>query len=125
RQLEIMKQDYDSASGDRPTFFDRGLPDLIAWRAYERLDIDDVVTDVFSHPYEQLAFITPVWPEIYVQDALRPFTLEQAGAINEMIRKTYLSLGHKIRSLPCACPHERALFVLDAVWSARGTEAAR
>jgi predicted ATPase len=94
------------------TFFDRGLPDLVAYletaglpvgRAYYRA--------IAAHPYNQLAFLAPPWREIYVNDPERWQTFTEAAALHKALRRIYQQLRFKVLELPLETVSARVAFV--------------
>jgi len=104
-----------------PTFFDRGLPDLIAYLTAAGLPVAPAYyRAVAEHPYQQLAFLAPPWPEIYVNDPERWHTPAEAAALYEALRSTYEALGFVVLDLPRASVAARVAFVRAAIGAGGG-----
>lgn len=98
------------------TFFDRGLPDLIAYLTAAGLPVAPAYyRAVAACPYERLAFLAPPWPDIYVNDPERWHTPAEAAALYEALHGTYVALGFAVRVLPRAPVAARVAFVQAAV----------
>lgn len=98
------------------TFFDRGLPDLIAYLDVAGLPITPAYyRAVADYPYHRRVFLAPPWPEIYVNDPERWQTVAEAAALHEALRHTYERLGFEILALPRAPVAARVAFVRAAV----------
>jgi predicted ATPase len=103
-------------AADGPTLFDRGLVD--AWgtlRAMGGPAMPDLDEAVRSHRYNQIVFVAPPWREIYVNDAERDQTWDQAVASYEGCVTAYEACGYRLLELPRASVTERAALVLDAM----------
>lgn len=96
-----------------PVFFDRGVgdavicADLIGHTLHARL-----LEQANACRYRDPVFLAPWWPEIYVTDAERRQTREEAEATEHAVMKTYTDLGYRIVRLPLVSPAERADFIL-------------
>jgi predicted ATPase len=96
---------------DRWIFFDRGLIDAAAGLQY--LTGEPLLANLGQlHRYHQRVFLTPPWPEIYVQDPERRHSLEDATEEYSRLLEAYPALGYEVSILPKAAVAERADFVL-------------
>lgn len=78
-------------------FFDRGIPDIIAYLKVAALPVgENYYTASQNHLYQHTVFILSPWKEIYVNDSERWQTFEEAVAIHEAIAETYQTLGYKL-----------------------------
>lgn len=95
------------------TFFDRGIPDIVAYLRAASLQVQENYTQALQqHPYNVAAFILPPWKEIYLNDNERWHTYEEAEAIYFYIKETYQSLGFTLIELPKTTVNERKKLVL-------------
>lgn len=102
------------------TFFDRGLPDLIAYLTAAGLPVPSAYhRAVADYPYQKLAFLAPPWPDIYVNDPERWHTPAEAATLYEVLHDTYESLGFEVCVLPQATVAARVAFV-QATLAAKG-----
>ena len=76
-------------------FFDRGIPDNIAYLKRRNLKVDDFYFENLKC-YEQEIFFFPVWPEIFKNDPQRPESIDEAYLLEKYLIDTYMSLGFKI-----------------------------
>jgi len=115
--LERMVHSYSETNASTgPTFFDRGIPDIIAYLKAAHLPVDDrYYTAVQRHPYQHLVFILPPWKGIYVNDAERWQTFEEAAHLYSCIRDTYQALGFTLITVPEEPVHVRMNFVLQTI----------
>lgn len=83
------------------TFFDRGLPDLVAYLEAAGLPVGrHYYRALATHPYHRQALLAPPWPEIYVNDPERWQTLAEATALHQALQSTYQRLGFQVLELP-------------------------
>jgi predicted ATPase len=98
-----------------PVFFDRGIPDLIGYAELFGLDASDAANAAAVHRYNDLVFVLPSWPEIYVTDSERRMTFEAAKAFGERVRTIYVELGYAVVDVPCDTVVARVRFILDTL----------
>ena len=67
------------------------------------------------HRYNDLVFVLPSWPQIYVTDTERRMTFEAAEAFGERVRSIYAGLGYSVVEVPCDTVVARARFILDTL----------
>jgi predicted ATPase len=65
------------SGGGAPVFFDRGIPDSIAYARLFGLDASAEESAARANRYNERVFMTPSWPSIYVVDEERN---ESAGS---------------------------------------------
>lgn len=93
-------------------FFDRGLVDAAA--ALEHATGEAALQRLGrAHRYHQQVFLTPPWPEIYVNDPERPHGFEAARAEYERLVEAYERLGYAVSILPKTDVAARANVVLE------------
>jgi predicted ATPase len=108
----VWKANADNAL----TFFDRGIPDVIAYLKIADLPVpESYLSDLSLHPYEKQVFILPPWKDIYVNDSERWQSFEEATAIYHSIRETYTGFGFELIELPKVSEAIRIEFIQDAV----------
>ncbi|MDR2326625.1 MAG: AAA family ATPase [Acidovorax sp.] len=95
-------------------FFDRSLVDAVA--ALQALPGEALPpVPPLSSLYHPRVFLTPPWPEIYVQDAERRHAMEAAQAEFERLQLAYPALGYEALLLPKLSVAERADWVLQSL----------
>ncbi len=88
-------------------FFDRSLVDAAAF--LQHLTHEPILTSLAqSHRYHQTVFLTPPWPEIYVNDPERRHGMAAAEAEYSRLLDAYSMLGYRISILPKVSVSERA-----------------
>lgn len=110
--LDHMIYSYQQTANAAITFFDRGIPDIIAYLQAASLPVDDrYYTALRQHPYQPTVFILPPWEAIYVNDAERWQTFEEAVHLYTTIRETYRSLSFTLIEVPPAAIEHRRDFI--------------
>ena len=102
-----IKKDY--------LFYDRGLPDVIAYMNYFDQPSEKRYADLCMENRYNEVLILPPWKEIYVQDNERMEDYEQACGIHEQLEKTYIDLGYTPIEVPFGTIENRLQFVVDFI----------
>ena len=112
----MVAQHQQATQRGELTFFDRGLPDLIAYLEVAGLPVPPTYyVAVAAHPYQRQVFMAPPWPEIYVNDAERWQTLDEAAAIYQALRLVYQRVGYTVVELPKTIVAARVDFIRAVV----------
>jgi predicted ATPase len=106
RVFDRMVASYEAVAEDEITFFDRGLPDIIAYLRVAGLAPAERSEQALRYPYARTVFLLPPWKEIYIRDEARWQTFEEARIIYRHIAEVYRSSGYEVRELP-KCPVEQ------------------
>jgi predicted ATPase len=116
RALHRMEEAFHAVSGKDLAFFDRGIPDIMAYLHAAALPLPDkYLVSAMQHPYHTTIFLLPPWEGIYVQDRARWQSFKEAETIYQHITETYQSLGYQLKILPKGTIAQRVKFVLDQV----------
>ena len=111
--LEKMIFDYESADQQHINFFDRGIPDILAYLKVGGLNIPAIFYEAAkTFSYTKSVFIAPPWEEIYVNDAERWQTFEEACVLHDALFSVYKDLEYDIQMLPCISVEERVDFIV-------------
>ncbi|QNK63744.1 AAA family ATPase [Pedobacter sp. PAMC26386] len=114
--LEEMIVSWKSAPADAIAFFDRGIPDIIAYLKVAGITVPEKYYMALDHyPYHKQVFILPPWENIYVYDSERWQTFEEAVRIDEAIRASYITCGFELIDVPKNSIEERIAFILDFI----------
>jgi predicted ATPase len=114
--LTRMVAQHDAARRGGITFFDRGIPDLIAYLEVAGLPVPPAyLADATAYPYQNPVLLAPPWAEIYVNDAERWQTFAEAEALYHALRHTYQRLGATVLELPKTTVAARVDFVRSAL----------
>jgi len=95
------------------SFFDRGVPDVVAYMVRDELELPEKYVHALSElNYNQFIFLTPPWPEIFINDNERKESFEQACDIHTFIKDTYTNLGYTTFEIPKVNVNDRVDFIL-------------
>jgi predicted ATPase len=98
------------------TFFDRGIPDVMAYAELTGLTVTDKLTSaITSYRYNPTVFILPPWKEIYETDNERKQTWEEAVATFDVMKQTYSACGYTLTEVPPLPVAARADFILRPI----------
>ncbi len=112
--LEGRLMHYNEATALKETvaFFDRGMPDVLAYMQFFDQSIPQAFTEVCKENKYDQVFVFPPWAEIYKKDAQRFESFEEAVAIHHALVKTYTSLGYVPITVPKDTIANRANFIV-------------
>ena len=89
-------------------FFDRGIPDIIAYLKVAGLPVvESYYTALQYHPYCHTVFMLPPWKEIYTNDPERWQTFGEAVAIYNVLKETYQALNYTLIEVGKGSVHQR------------------
>lgn len=110
--LATADLDWVTSMPDGIIFFDRGLIDAMA--AQVRLQPESTYLQAahLRQCYDPCVFLTPPWPEIYIENAERQHSLEAAETEYRHLLQVYEQLGYHIHLLPKTSVQQRVEFVL-------------
>jgi predicted ATPase len=114
--FERRVKQFEEAPNNELVFFDRGIPDIIAYMAKDELEIpSSYMLKLEECNYYPYVFIVPPWKEIYKNDAERMEDFKTAAELHVIISETYNKLGYETVILPNVPVKERADFILDFI----------
>ena len=114
RLLEGRIKQYENATTEgKHVFIDRGIPDVLAYMDF----IGDTYPDAFiaaceTYKYDKV-FLLPPWEEIYVSDAERYESYEEATKINDYLVATYKKFGYDLHEVPKTSVAARFQFIIN------------
>jgi predicted ATPase len=111
RAIAMALEDRTLAASSKGwVFFDRGLVDAAA--ALQQLTGEPALATLArEHRYHETVFLTPPWPDIYVNDPERRHDIEAAEEEYSRLLDVYPSLGYTVAVLPKAGVSQRADFI--------------
>ena len=110
RQKQFLEA---NAIEDGVVFFDRGIPDVVAYLDYLKTSYPNTFKTICSqHIYDKIFILKP-WKAIYKQDNERYETFEQALILHDFLVKTYTDYGYTIIDTPFGTVEERLDFILN------------
>lgn len=99
--------------------FDRGIPDVAGYLDLSGLAVPAAVARAATDfRYNKTVFIAPHWPGIYVNDAERRQSPDEARRTHAVMWKTYAAFGYEPVELPRAGLAERVSFVTNSLRAA-------
>lgn len=113
-----LKRENELPEGDL-IFFDRGLPDSIAYYQTRDLPTAEVIAACRKRRYKKV-FIFDRLP--FQEDSIRHENPELAELLDKLIREAYQLLEYDFISVPVMSIEERTQFVLDEIDGAKNFE---
>lgn len=113
--MEARESDFLRASelNKQVVFYDRGIPDVLAYMDYFGQEYDEEFINACMHRRYDMVFILNPWEEIYVSDNERMETFREALEIHKCLTKTYKRYGYLPVSVPEATVKERTEHILS------------
>ncbi|MFA9371977.1 MAG: AAA family ATPase [Labilibaculum antarcticum] len=108
--FERMSIQLYECKSERKCFFDRGLPDIIAYVKRGGLPVPPKYFHQ-SDQYNKTVFLAPPWKDIFINDTERPESFEDAVEISIFLRNTYEELGFTVIELPKFSVADRVQFI--------------
>jgi predicted ATPase len=116
RAFGRMVEAWQAAAEDEFTFFDRGIPDIIAYLRVAGLPVPEKIELALRlYPYTKKVFLLPAWEDIYVRDPARWQTFGEAEILYHQIQSVYRSSGYEIVELQKCPVEQRADLVLKTI----------
>ncbi|QZT35716.1 AAA family ATPase [Halosquirtibacter xylanolyticus] len=111
--MERMKIFYNK-SCDHPTFFDRGLPDILGYLYLTGCeDMQDIRDNIDAYHYHKTVFILPPWKEIYETDNARKEPFSEAICLHNHLIRSYEESGYHVVEIPQMSVDNRVDYILD------------
>ncbi len=96
-------------------FFDRGIPDVLAYMDYFNQDYGDLFTKACKEYIYSTVFLLPPWKAIYKTDNERLETFEEAVKIHDHLVITYKKFGYNIIEVPFGTIEERTNYIINHI----------
>lgn len=96
-------------------FFDRGIPDVLAYMDYFNQEYDTIFINACKQNTYSKLFFLPPWKTIYKTDNERFETYEEAVKIHEFLVSTYKKYGYKAIEVPFGSIEERTNFIINSI----------
>ncbi len=114
-QKYIETQHIRNWDNNKNCFFDRGLPDEIAYRSFFNADLTPTLLQkCLRYRYDKV-FLLPFWGKIYENDEVRKESIYEAELLEKSINIAYYSLGYNIVKVPIGPLDERLNFILKHI----------
>lgn len=102
------------ASRSDISFFDRGIPDTLAYARLIGLDgIRFIQNAVHDFRYNPAVFILPPWKAIYCNDEERRQSFDKAVDTYHVLYETYIQAGYTLIELPQVSVQERVRLIME------------
>ncbi|WP_293930569.1 AAA family ATPase [Sphingobacterium sp. UBA6645] len=100
-------------------FFDRGIPDSLAYARMEKLDLaHELLERSSNYRYNPIVFILPPWEEIYELDQERKQSWDEALKTYHEIQDTYIASHYHLVEIPKTDVDSRRDFVMKTIVAA-------
>lgn len=97
------------------SFFDRGIPDVLAYMAFFNQKYGDTFINACKDNLYNHVFLLPPWKAIYKSDSERFETFEESKKIHVHLEKTYTDFGYNIINVPFGTIKERTEHILNII----------
>ena len=116
-QRDILAAKLERERGldrEKLIFFDRGVPDSVAYYRYYGLDPREAIEQASHNRYQHIFFLEglPI-----VHDDVRNEDADAARQIGELIYQAYGEIGYMVTRVPAVSVEERVEFILQNVAS--------
>lgn len=107
-----VKSYLEHAASESLLFFDRGIPDTLAYARLIGLpDTRFIEQSVAEYRYNPIVFMLPPWEEIYHTDRERKQSFREAMDTYYTMLMTYDTAGYTVAEVPKMPVPERVMFV--------------
>lgn len=115
RLLNGRIEQFNSANAleEHTCFFDRGIPDVLAYMDYFNQPYDSVFENACTNHNYSKVFLLPPWKAIYKTDSARFETYEELEQIHKCLKSTYKAFGYTIIEVPFGSVDTRTSFILN------------
>ena len=96
-------------------FFDRGIPDIIAYLNYKSISCDEKFDLALKKFRYDLIFLAEPWEDIFSRDNERYESFEELKIINKYLKKIYFDYGEKVIVLPKSSVQKRVKFIISKI----------
>ncbi len=96
-----------------PIFFDRGIPDLLAYAKHFGVDMASIHSACQQYKYRTDVFFMPAWEKIYTQDEERRMSFKETHVFGNLTHTSYSQAGYKIINMPLGSVNTRLDFILS------------
>lgn len=116
---EMLRRSIDnhaaSVGHPGPVFFDRGVPDLVAYAQRFDVDPDPYRQAAEAYRYNTACFLLSPWRAIYTKDQWRGGEFEFYEAFHHGLMQAYQAHGYRFVEVPRVSVDQRADFVIAQV----------
>jgi len=110
--LSDCRSDFERASmSDKVSFFDRGIPDLIAYANRFGVSSPILAETAKANRYNQNVFLLPPWEGIFQEDEFRKASFSEYRDFHKLIVRSYTDFGYNLIEVPCVSNDLRVAFI--------------
>ena len=96
-------------------FFDRGIPDIIAYLNFKKADLSKkILKSIDKYRYDMIFLLEP-WEDIYTFDKIRYESFDQVITIDSYIKNTYKEFGYIPIIVPKDNIRNRVDFIINTL----------
>jgi len=111
RKVLKMKIEIENKiSKDNTVFFDRGVPDTIAYYKLYGFNLEEILKFCKERTYKKIFFLEPL---SFEKDYSRIEDENSSKRLNNLIKRAYIDLGYSVISIPVISVDERIKFILS------------
>ncbi|MCK5825015.1 MAG: ATP-binding protein [Ichthyobacteriaceae bacterium] len=111
-RIKNQFHDFDIPSKNDFAFFDRGLPDVLAYMRHDDVEIPEQFNKLSKElRYHDIVFLFPYWDTIYETDSQRVEDSKTAKTLESYLKHSYEILGYEVIEIPKVSIEERVNFV--------------
>ncbi len=109
-------QDHEAAQrSERPTVFDRGVPDCIAYAVVLGVDPSPSVLAANRYRYHTDVLVLEPWEEVYMTDDERTMSFAETMEFHEALIDAYERASYEMVTVPRDSIEGRATFLRDFI----------
>ena len=96
-------------------FFDRGIPDIIAYLNFKKVDLSKkILKSIDKYRYDMIFLLEP-WEDIYSSDIIRYESFDQVITIDSYIKYAYKEFGYNPIIVPKDNIKNRIDFIINSL----------
>ena len=96
-------------------FFDRGIPDIIAYLNFKKVDLSKkILKSIDKYRYKMIFLLEP-WEDIYSSDIIRYESFDQVITIDSYIKNAYKEFGYNPIIVPKDNIKNRIDFIINSL----------
>jgi predicted ATPase len=122
--LDAMLKRYQESNNHPSTcFFERAIPDLIAFLKHQKADVPEKYEAWLNNcPFNKNAFMLPPWPGLVVYNTEKWRTFDQDMDLYFQLYDTYSELGFRLWEVPTCEPEGRVAYIASVLLHLKQTE---
>ena len=115
-ELVLKERIKDFKKAKATIFFDRGIPDIIAYLWVDNFDVSSKLNkSAKKYKYNKKVFVTQPWRKIYKKDSERKESFEKSIKIFNKIKECYSYYDYEIILLPRDKQEKVVKFILENI----------